>query len=322
MSGNPLILSWLLARYLRDEISPHFITENIASLIGVFVDEWDSVRGVRRSTSPNNSPYRKMAMLRHIAGHLILRKQERFSLDEFRGLIELINVEQEPARILATFEEETGLIIRIDDQNWRFAHRAIQDCLAASYFVDKSAALSDAKYETEGWWPRLLRYMSSLASDPSRLIKPFLEKGFDERIAILMSEVLTQNLLIERSTVSGFGIYVTNTLKNLVGHAVVESYSKPDGAASKWQLVLQLENTEVATAQAACNLITMIYKTRDGVAKQETPARLAATGSAALTNLASLFEAEGELGCHLFQEGKGCRIMIVLLSPNEQKATN
>ena len=85
--GNPLALSLIIARFLRHEITPSYVTEIIAGVVDMFVDGWDASRGVVRTKNRNLSPAEK----RKILGKFAARRKLEVSDGDATPLASEIN---------------------------------------------------------------------------------------------------------------------------------------------------------------------------------------------------------------------------------------
>jgi hypothetical protein len=228
-----------------------------------------------------------------------------------------MNLEEEPGVTLAALEEETGLIKNVGPDQWEFLHLSIQELLAASWCVDRVAS-SGEHYTLSGqpWWQRVWRYMCWMASNPSQLLTPHLESEYEALTAISLARVFSQNLLLERSTVSGFGLYIAKVCERLLKDVDIEPLTPT--AASPWRLggrVTHRGGKSEGEVQAICDLVKSLYHARDGAAGSEVVCRLSNVADERIKSLTTMFEVDGIMSASISHEEGWTEFCIEVKEP-------
>jgi hypothetical protein len=302
--GNPLILTLLLARYIRNEFAPSYITEALSSIANALIDEWDSTRGVIRSRKTALSPTRKSMLLRYIANHLSHEKKETFTTLEMAEQLRRIASDATPAAVLQLLEESTSIIRRQSGNEWKFRHKVFQEYFACAHWVERLNSKIDdlvgtifGRSDNRIRW--VLRFLTGLSSDASEAFKVALNRAppYTVHVAICLSEAMTQRLPIEASVTGGYSAYIRLVLDNLAQQAKALNLSLDfsSEAPSIWAVrVIGPENAQSQEwAESFSDLIEVLHRIRDGSALQPLLNALENTSQPSTRALVGLLKAEG-----------------------------
>jgi len=320
ISSNPLILTLLIARFLRDSLSPHYAGEAVSAIVEALSDEWDSIRGVRRTVKPSFTPKQKLALLRHLAGKLTAEGKTTFSSDEYARIMEGMTASQDYSAALIRLEEETSLVHRSGADNWIFLHACIQDYLSA-LFVGAKAGV-----ETTNWtdnkvnkWERLWRYICWIASDASQLLKQKAAGPYNVEDVLLATKALSQNLLVERDVVTGYGLSVEWLLDKYLKNTTVDAFKwTVTGDVKAIHLTCKTDSGPDALERfiKLRSVFEALHQARDGVAKSEVRHRIHVSQSNAVRSVAPIVMGDGLLHCKLHESAE-IRRLDVYLEPED-----
>lgn len=318
LGQNPLLLSMLLSRYTLNGLSPHFTTEAITAVTDTLTRDWDSARGVIRGLDSRFSPELKLGLLKRIGGYLYDSTKSRLSLEDCALLMESMQLQYAPKQLMDVLEEETGLIHQVEQDCWQFLHRSILDYFAASYHVDKTTETILAERPKE-IADRIWQFICFFASDVTQLLSPRLEEAIDITKAIQFVRMFSQNLLVEKSTVNGVGLYVMRVLE-----AVLEEFDFVGNYKEKNKTILEwksstAKNQVIDNTHTICNLIEAIYNARDGVANSDILSHIANSKTQGLKELAKAFSINGQIFTDVIRSNSSEQLRVTVLSIEDEK---
>lgn len=295
LAKNPLILTLLVARFLRDALSPHFVGEVVMLALEALTDEWDSVRGVKRTTGSSLSPKVALTILKELASEMSSQGVVFLSDEYCLRLLENRATPVAPLTVLTRIESQSGLIRR-RQHGWEFSHKAVHEYLAAtSLGGDKFLRAAT----THGASPELWRYRCSESDWASALLPQLTDGPYQHRSIFLATGALSQRLVLSRDVIHAFSLSATWLFERLVDAVDVERQAAPGRSAQPDEAAVivsylirakgELELFNLATFVAA------LRNTRDGDASDEISSRLKASASEKVSNLAPLLLDEGRL---------------------------
>lgn len=141
---RPLTLSHLCAlyeRYLKIPEKPKTVYKKIVNLL---IEEWDLQRGITREGSKYSTEFevdRKFEFLSHLAYYLTTQyNRTTFKSKElskaYLGICNNFGLpKNEKKKIVEEIESHTGIFLQSGYDKFEFAHKSIQEYLAAEYFV-------------------------------------------------------------------------------------------------------------------------------------------------------------------------------------------
>ena len=304
LSGNPLLLTLLLARYVRRELTPHYVTESLGTFVDALIDDWDSTRGVVRSRNAELSPNRKLMLLKIIADYVTDTEKLSFTTVEIAERIRLVISETAPSNVLQMLEQHTSLITHRDNGEWSFSHQLMQEYFASMYRVDKLSGSVDELVKSiiankRGKFTRMFRFIMCLASDASDTIKRVISAAPASNIdvALSLSEAFAQKLTVDSDAVDGYAIHCRTLIQQLLSKTsdiqFTESGPVPENAI--WYLkVLGDPPVEGENwAESLSTLLRSIYNIRDGSASKALSSALTSVDDPRLLTIAKLLHTEG-----------------------------
>lgn len=139
---RPLTLAHLCAIYERTSSIPAKPRTVYRKIVNLLLEEWDQQRGVKRTSGyADFEPDRKAEFLAELAYTLSIRyRRGRFSRLElaatYRHTCRRFGLEpQDAMRVVAEIEGHSGLLVQTGYEEFSFAHKSIQEFLAAEHLV-------------------------------------------------------------------------------------------------------------------------------------------------------------------------------------------
>ncbi|MDB5956838.1 NACHT domain-containing protein [Ramlibacter sp.] len=168
---RPLTVAHLCAIYERIRTIPEKPKSVYKRIVNLLLEEWDSQRQiVRRSVYAGFDLDRKFEFLAHVAFMLTIQGELVFDSALLASIYTSIHMEyglpeREAADVIGEIESHSGLIIESSYRSYEFAHKSLQEYLAADYIV----RLPNAKF-LEGEFSKLaneLAVATALSSKPA-----------------------------------------------------------------------------------------------------------------------------------------------------------
>ena len=275
VASSPLLLSLLLARFQRDESSPHHLAYTVADFVAVLSDIWDSSRGIVRSRSRALRPMVRRNILEELALKAIQAARDTFTVSDLETVIS--GDAHLRSDVLAGIARATGIIERTSDGSWRFAHRALMEYLAAVYLLE---AGRDIKTElvrslTSDTWRSIWRFVCGIASRSGELVNSTLTGSPDTseeklRICLLVADALSESPSLTPAAVHKFGDMLVkasgDSLRNL-GVTVAKSASVDvESNTARLRLSFQSLESRDKNGPKVKQLLTSLLRLRDGFA--------------------------------------------------------
>ncbi|WP_288409641.1 NACHT domain-containing protein [uncultured Sphingomonas sp.] len=291
--GNPLALTLVMSRYLRREIRPSFVGEIVEAVIEMFVDTWDSSRGIVRTRNRMLSPAAKRKVLAWVAEGRHLEK------DVVLPIGDTVTDSSQNAKVLAMLSEHTGLLKASDDGIWSFSSSVFREYFNATMSVSALTSKAGAfrrllTRPLENARSHIARFVGFLSSDIDSQILEVLNKlGTPElATAVHLTDVVSQGLPLKRSTLDKYALFVSTALKEPL-QSVHAGHSPASHCAFCLHLALaakdQLKINDLEALMAA------LHRSRDGIAAGALRTFLQADKAPHLQAIEELLNAEGEL---------------------------
>lgn len=172
---KPLTLAHLCAIYERLGHIPEKPKTVYKKVVNLLIEEWDEQRSVtRQSRYAGFSVDRKFDFLCRLAYEVTSTKKGTvFRLEDLRkiysricGDFELLSIESK--QVLSELESHTGLFVQAGFQCYEFAHRSLQEYLAAEYIKGLPSLLTDADLVAR--IPNELAIAVAISTNPSRYL--------------------------------------------------------------------------------------------------------------------------------------------------------
>lgn len=282
-ASNPLLLTLLAARYGRNELNPHDISNVLAQIVDTLVDEWDATRGIVRSRESWAAPNQKLALLKRVAAELVSRDQQVFSLDDFTTWLERLAGSHDYSRILDRLVEHTGLLQRVSNVHWAFSHAVYRDFLAASFSVEKCSGVEEYQRTCvhPATYRRSFRFLCGRASDATDMVSLLSGRGARPtwENAVILAEALSQNLSIDKAATEYACSYIIRVLEDLVKAESASRQGVTVETVRKGEQSFELNYPDtnpqsIQTAEATSELLNALSKARDGIAKAHFAANM------------------------------------------------
>lgn len=172
---RPLTVAHLCAIYERIQDIPEKPKSVYRRVVQLLLEEWDSQRHIKRPSAYAKFDHdRKFEFLAHLAYHLTTElRQLRFSTDSLKSAYKEIHAEHglpanEALKVATELESHSGLILESGRDFYEFAHKSIQEYLAADYIVRlPSLTLVEAHLSL---LPNELAIATALSSKPAAFL--------------------------------------------------------------------------------------------------------------------------------------------------------
>lgn len=176
---RPLTLAHLCAIFERVGRIPPKPKTVYRKVVALLLEEWDEQRGIERlSKYANFELDRRMEFLAHLAFELTLSPGSgEFSTERLKQVYGRIcgnfDLDRSQAKkVVAELESHHGLFLESGFQRYQFAHKSLQEFLAAEYIVRLPAILTDPK--TILRLPNELAIATSISSNSSLYLSNFV----------------------------------------------------------------------------------------------------------------------------------------------------
>jgi predicted NACHT family NTPase len=173
---RPLTVAHLCAIYERIEDIPDKPKSVYRRIVNLLLKEWDEQRLVKRTTAYANFDVdRKEEFLSHIAYLLTSQFNTlRFDSELLRRIYNVVHDEyslpsDQAAQVIAEIESHNGIIVRGGYDTYEFAHKSLQEFLAANYVV-RLPSLRDIS-ERFKFLANELAIATALSSKPSSYLQ-------------------------------------------------------------------------------------------------------------------------------------------------------
>lgn len=305
VAGNPLILTLLIARYIRNEFTPFYVSEALSAICEVLLDEWDAVRGIVRSNT-SYSLKRKTSVLSALAAHLTEVKKDEFTVQEVTVKLEKVISGVPTIEILKHLQASTSMISTMNEETWRFRNSYMQEFLSSVHWLDRLTSevgelISEVVLRPSEMLIRRFRLLIGLASDASNPVNRFLEQSKDGSLdtAHAISEAMTQRIVINPSVSKDYSEYIAAILERFFSSGALDfevNTSESDPNTSIWSL--KIFGSQKQNGKSDVNkfviLLETLHRTREGSASTFLKSRLNNSRLETIKHLAKLLDCEGD----------------------------
>jgi NACHT domain len=302
VAGNPLLLTLLIARYARNEISPSYISDALNAIVRILSDEWDSVRGVVRWLEAPPSANRREMVLRIIAAHVSETNRNFFDASEIDVHLRRASIDTSSSILLKFLEESTSIVRQRADDKWEFRYGVIQEFLSAVFWLERLASKVDEMVKALISKPsasltRRFRFLSGLASDATEPIQKVLEHSGvrSAETAVALSEAMTQRLLIDPEVAAGYGQYTCKVLESLLEDCSIEVGQHSGKSNQVWALAVKKAAGSMEWTEQLPALLGVLHRMREGSGGKAIESAFAGSRNELVREIAGLLKAEGEL---------------------------
>lgn len=298
LSKNPLILTLLIAKFVRDSLSPHFVGEVLSAAIDALTDEWDSVRGVRRNIEKTLTPKLQLALLRHLAVNVSSKGRSEFTYSDYLKMMDGMAINESPRIVLQQLEEQTGLVCKTKKNTWKFSHQTVQDYLYSAQLSGESAStLKLDPLNSEMVW----RYACWNVSDASELLRSKLTAPYCYEHVMSATKALTQNLFVHTDVIRAYSLSTIWLLEKLCSGLEIVFFENEDVYVKniKFSCRLTCLVSRESDLYNLKNLLLALHNARDGVANRELRQRIENSRIEIVKNFSPILNGEGHLKCEV-----------------------
>lgn len=297
VASNPLALTYVAARFRRRELKPTFIGEILSAVADLFLDSWDSSRGIVRTRKRALSPSMKRKLLAWVAHHGEVKPEAEVPL------LETFEAPRPASALLATLSEHTGLLVK-NAAGWAVGDRAFEDYFLAITWVSalRSRALefrrllgrplSSARSNLAG----LIAFMSS---DADGQIDEVLRKLTEPDIAtaVRLTDVISQNPALLRSTLELYARLITSVLETSFKSAQLNE----NAPHYVFSFSVKVPNRNETLPTELGEFVAALHRSRDGIGAEAVRAAIKSADRSYLKAIELLYQAEGKL--HVARSG-------------------
>lgn len=171
---RPLTIAHLCAIYERVKNIPDKPKSVYRKIVNLLLEEWDSQRNVSRiSRYAGFDSDRKLEFLAHMSFMLTIRGKSIFDSTSLKSVYSKIHAEYDlPAnqatKVINEIESHSGLIVEGGYRTFEFAHKSLQEFLAADYLVRLPTAMLASDYVER--LPNELAIATALSSKPAAYV--------------------------------------------------------------------------------------------------------------------------------------------------------
>jgi predicted NACHT family NTPase len=222
---RPLTIAHLCAIYERIKRLPDKPKSVYRKIVNLLLEEWDSQRNVSRvSKYAEFDSDRKLEFLAHVSFMLTVRGKAVFDTNTLKTVYSKIHAEyglptNQAAKVIEEIESHSGLIVEGGYRAYEFAHKSLQEFLAADYLVRLHSAKVIEEYAQR--LPNELAIATALSSRPAAYmcdvalrVAPFAYLSAD-----------WYSIYLSRLTLEKPDLYPTDPLENALGALTLLTYS-------------------------------------------------------------------------------------------------
>lgn len=321
--SNPLAYSLILTRFSNNEIAPSYITEVVESIIELFIDSWDSSRGITREKKHGFSRGLKHKILAMLAAEVEVGARGRnpsLVLEKISKLVPNLA----PAQTLRVLNEHTGLL-SIGDDGWcEFKSSSVEKYFVASNWVssinDRSPLFGpEILRSSQSDSSLTARYIGFLSIDACETIEEILSDSNTKNVDVVinLTNILAQKMVVPPSTISGYINLTVALLLRVSATNVPRPFEEAAGSVEMLLSARELDAIGVDFGQIR-ELIFALYRGRDGVGGAALRNALALQDAPFFSSLVQLLSVEGELVVSADEDGVRVKILDLLSSQSSQ----
>lgn len=227
---RPLTIAHLCAIYERAGKIPEKPKTVYKRIVNLLLEEWDEQRQVKReSRYANFEVDRKFEFLSNIAYNLTLSLQTSiFTKRQIESIYNKIFIDydlirNEAKQVVNELESHTGLLVQAGYEYYEFAHKSLQEYLAAEYIV-KLPSLLDVKLIYK--LPNEIAIAIVISSNPSAYFVELMNKINDENVSYKFIAIFLNRLLLEKPDFNQNGDVMVAALK-LYSYYIKSNFATP-----------------------------------------------------------------------------------------------
>lgn len=231
ISNRPLFLNFLILHFNSFKFLPSSSHDMIRDVINLLLDDWNRFQSVKRTSKYSTfSRDQKSNILSKIAYTISFEKKvKKFSQKDLLIIYKEIHSKyklklSEATTVFSEIESDTGILVKLYDNNYEFSHVIIQEYLAADYVLKQP--FSSKLHELCKTHPSILAIATCISTDSS-LYFSNLFLNFDhskiyssEVIEVYIKRLLNEDVYFEESIelglTIGFLFYKYSDSKNVL----------------------------------------------------------------------------------------------------------
>lgn len=176
LADRPLLLVYMAKLFLIEGRIPDRPSDLLRRVVNLLTREWNDDRRIRRSSAfPGFDTDAKIMFLSELAWRLLQDGLTRFSTTDFNKVYErLFEKFQLPSRstgALREIESHNGLLVEVGG-NYEFAHRTIQEFLAAEFVVRSPEQALTVAFRDH---PAVAAIAVAMSSDSAAMLQSLLQ---------------------------------------------------------------------------------------------------------------------------------------------------
>lgn len=307
--GNPLALGLLITRYLRNEHTPHLMTEVLSDVIDLFIDQWDSRRGIVRSLTKSLSSKLVFRVLSRIANHLETKNAVDFNNDDVHPTLRFVLEIDTGRNFLEEIGASTSLIRKSNKGRWEFTHRCVREYMSAVNKVDElsgdtKSIIGKLQKNKSDVGSRYLRYLLGAASDATGVVSHAIEMlsgdTGDIKFLYLLNCALAERVSVEPTIAEEYAKIVSHHIDNAINE-LISFDVKIDPSK---EIGISIEGSAITKAQAKgfLMLLSSVRTLRDGSFSKRVVREIEKSDNINVRNLVNILKCEGVLQTHIKKE--------------------
>lgn len=249
---RPLTLVHLCALYKKYRSIPKQPKSVYKRIVNLLIEEWDIQRGIRRTSAFSDFEIdKKLDFLYRLAYEITVNTEsKRFSeellLRTFDAVHSNFGISKlERRKVIKEIESDTGLILKVDYDNFEFAHTSIQEYLTAEYIVKLPIVYNFDLYTKN--LMNELAIATCLSSEPTLYFASLAVSTFPQskisksKISIFLKRLSIENPDFNNSILTAVGIF-----KIFTDYYVSDKIDSNDFAEFKlfWDLMIKNRKVE------------------------------------------------------------------------------
>ncbi len=176
LATNPLLLTMIITLYSTGASLPENRLDLYREIFQVLLYRRRESIGL----TPKLSVNQKLEVLQPLAFHMLERRLLELEYDRIIQVItpHLAQVSSEltPDDFLKDIKQNSGLLLEIDTDAWGFAHKTLQEYLAATYLKEKRRESILLKHIDDDWWHEAICFYCAQA-DATKIIQACLAQA-------------------------------------------------------------------------------------------------------------------------------------------------
>jgi energy-coupling factor transporter ATP-binding protein EcfA2 len=233
MAVNPLLLTMIVILASTGGSLPNNRLELYSEIFRVLLYRRRDAIGL----TPKLSVQQKLEVLQPLASYMAQRRMLDLEYDQLCQVITphltRISTELTPAEFLKEIAQNSGLFLEVSTGTWGFAHKTLQDYLAATYLKEKHRESILLKHINDDWWYEVICFYCAQA-DATKILQACLVQANTSVHALqLVLECDSQRL--------GADPAITQQLKELLQSGIEDADYKKRSIVAEVLLQQRLE---------------------------------------------------------------------------------